>query len=143
MVCVILPTSEFIMEVFMKQEPVGNRFFCYLLTACGLLLFLDGCSRDISSASYDEASVGETRDAYPCIVEHVRRVKVGINMKEARLGMLGGAAVGGGLGHLIGQGRGGKGFATVGGGILGGVVGSALEKGLTDQDGLEYRVRLL
>ncbi|MDR3155527.1 MAG: hypothetical protein LBT90_00265 [Holosporaceae bacterium] len=126
----------------MTDTVTGNRF-AYLFAVCGIILCISGCSRDISSSSYDEASVGETRDAYPCVVVKVRRVKVVMNMKEGRVGIGAGALTGGSLGHVLAHGQQGQGFAMMAGGLVGALAGAALEKGLTDQDGLEYTVRLL
>ena len=68
-------------------------------------------------------------------------VPVVIDGKATRLGLVGGAAIGHALGHEIGDG-GGRRVAKAVGTVAGAVAGQAIEKKITQQDGLEITIEM-
>lgn len=114
-----------------------------VLGLCFSLSLLTGCARDISSDSYEEATVGGISSTYACTVVSVRKVKVQGNDKLSGnvAGMAIGALAGGALGNTIGGGR-GRTLATVAGALAGAAGGSYAQKKLEDQVGYEYTVKL-
>lgn len=115
----------------------------YVLGLCFSLSLLTGCARDISSDSYEEASVGSVASTYPCTVVSVRKVKVSGHEKlsDNTAGILGGALAGGVLGNMVGGGR-GRTLATAAGALAGATAGSYAQKKLEEQVGYEYTVKL-
>lgn len=113
-----------------------------LCLGCGMLV-LTGCARDISSSSYDEATVGSVASTYACTVASVRKVRVNGQSKlgDNGLGIAGGALAGGALGSTIGKGNGSVIAATVGA-LAGATAGAYAQKNLEEQIGYEYTVRL-
>lgn len=117
-----------------------------VVSSLGLLLMLQGCARDISSESYSADSVGEAQETYPGVVISARhvRVKAGERLQDnntgAALGAVGGGLAGVGIaGHNNGL---GTVAGLAGGAVLGGLAGAFAERALTNQDGIEYTVKL-
>jgi len=118
-------------------------YYSYIAVSCLTLLTLGGCARDISSSSYDEASVGSTSATYACKVVSVRKVRVNGQDKLGNnaLGLIGGGVAGGVLGNMIGAGK-GRTLATALGAAAGATAGAFAQQKLEQQEGLEYTVQL-
>lgn len=102
------------------------------------LLFLAGCASNISPATYSVGSVGQVNRTIAATIISARAVDI-----DGSSGA--GAATGAGLGAVAGSGAGGSGRANVagaiGGGVIGTLVGSAIEQSATRQTGIEYVVQ--
>jgi outer membrane lipoprotein SlyB len=121
----------------MKKIFVSSSIFC------ASLLFIVGCSRNISSSTYDAQSIGYANETHECTVVSMRRVILedGDYLENNKTGALLGAVTGGVLGNTVGAGR-GRTAATVLGAVAGGVGGAMAEKAMKKQEGLEYTVKL-
>ncbi|MBI5447309.1 MAG: hypothetical protein HY939_01090 [Gammaproteobacteria bacterium] len=114
-----------------------NRIF-FVLTLC-LSLFLAGCASNTSPNTYESSEVGVARKVLSGTVIGRRAVKVDNNSGVGGLaGTAAGAAAGSAIGgdsttHLIGA---------IGGAVVGGVVGNAADKGLHQQQGFEYIIKM-
>jgi outer membrane lipoprotein SlyB len=106
-------------------------------------MLLSGCSRNISSSNYSSGSVGEAMTTYQGSIINVRKVKMqeGDKLTDNVAGMVVGGLLGGVAGNMVGKGHGNT-AATVGGALLGAGAGAAAQKALSEQDGLEYSVKL-
>ncbi len=106
-------------------------------------LFLTGCASRIGTNQYVAAGVGETMTSYMGVVVSKRVVSVKENQKlgDNSMGAGIGALVGGVAASNIGGGY-GQVAATVGGAILGGFAGAAIEDHVGTQEAFEYTVQL-
>ncbi|OZB78602.1 MAG: hypothetical protein B7X29_04270 [Halothiobacillus sp. 13-55-115] len=95
-----------------------------------MLAALTGCVTPMSGDVYSRNNAMQ-----------MQTVQYGIAGTKTPIGAIGGAVVGGLLGSGVGGGL-GRDLATVGGAIGGGVAGSAIEEGVTQQNGVEIVVRL-
>lgn len=102
-----------------------------------------GCGRNIGSSNYSSASVGEAMTTYAGVVTNVRKVQIqeGDKLTDNVAGGVVGGLLGGLGGHLIGGGRGNT-VATAGGALLGAGAGAMAQRALSEQEGLEYTVKL-
>lgn len=121
------------------MKKISGGVLCF----CCVVSLLTGCARDISSGSYEEATVGSVASTYACTVVSVRRVRVNGQDKLGNngLGLAGGAIAGGVLGNAVGGGR-GRTIATAVGALAGATAGAYAQKNLEEQVGLEYTVKL-
>lgn len=112
----------------------------FVLTAT---FVLTGCERDISSNTYSAASVGETSFTYQGVVVSVRQVRVKESeyLKGNKEGIAIGGLAGAALGSNIGGGS-GNAVATVLGGVAGATAGAYAQQKLSQQNAMEYVVKL-
>ncbi len=104
------------------------------------VLLLSGCMPE--SRSGDVYSRDQARVAHTVYYGTILRVEeVTLEGTNTGAGTLAGGAMGGALGSAVGGGS-GRTIATVGGAILGGIAGTAAEKGMTTQVGVELEVEL-
>lgn len=108
-----------------------------------LLISLSACAPNLGGSDYSTAGVGEISTTLKGVIVATRVVKIRPDNSEksgtgAAGGMLGGAL----LGSTLGGGRKTPIATGVLGGIAGAVAGHALERKLTEQDGIEYQVKL-
>jgi outer membrane lipoprotein SlyB len=126
-----------------RWEIIMKKILILSLVFCGSFLFIGGCSRNISSSTYDSKEIGSVNETYECTVVNVRRVVLeeGDYLEDNKVGAIVGAATGGVLGNTIGKGT-GRTAATVLGAVAGGFGGAMAEKALKKQEGVEYVVKL-
>lgn len=102
-------------------------------------LFSTGCT---TSSSGNVFTRDEALHASVMVEGTVIEVRAGkIEGEQSGLGAVGGAAMGGVVGNLFGGGKGNT-IATVGGTLGGAAAGAAIEKGITDKNGLQITVQL-
>lgn len=90
-------------------------------------IVLTSCARNISSDVYASRQVGEVSTTYAGVIRSVRPVTVehGENLEDNTLGLAGGGIAGGVLGSAVGRGN----FVpTAAGAIAGAVAGSFVER---------------
>ena len=107
------------------------------------LAMLSGCANRIGANQYSVAGVGESMTTYIGTIISKRTVQV--NQADRMADNATGAAVGMGVGTVAGLGiGGGRGniAATIGGALIGGIAGAAIEDKLGQQTGFEYTVQL-
>lgn len=118
---------------------------CVVSLCLGLVtvMSISGCGRNIGSNNYSSASVGEAMTTYAGVVTNMRRVQIqeGDKLTDNVAGGVVGGLIGGVGGHMIGGGRGNT-AATVGGALLGAGAGALAQRALSEQEGLEYTVKL-
>jgi outer membrane lipoprotein SlyB len=109
----------------------------------GAVFIIGGCSRNISSSSYDAQTLGSASSTYHCTVINVRKVKVeeGERLEDNKTGGIMGAIAGGALGSAMGGGR-GRVVTTAAGALAGAAAGAYAEKSLKSQEAFEYVVEL-
>lgn len=104
------------------------------------VLLLSACMPE--SRSGNVYSRDQARVAHSVYYGTILRVEeVTLEGTNTGAGTLAGGAMGGALGSAVGGGS-GRTIATVGGAILGGIAGTAAEKGMTTQVGVELEVEL-
>jgi outer membrane lipoprotein SlyB len=112
-----------------------------LITLVTGMLLLSGCSIP-ESTSGNVYSRDQARTSHSVNYGTLLRVDlVTIEGTQSGAGTLAGGAMGGALGNAVGGGS-GRTIATVGGAILGGIAGAAVEKGVTTAQGVELEVEL-
>lgn len=113
------------------------------LVAFAVVVVLSGCSRNISSSNYSSDSVGEASMTYQGTIISMRKVTVqeGDKLQDNMLGMGVGGVLGGVGGSMIGSGNGNT-LATVGGALGGATLGALAQRALSEQEGIEYSVKL-
>ncbi|MDD3575874.1 glycine zipper 2TM domain-containing protein [Halothiobacillus sp.] len=104
-----------------------------------MLAALTGCVTPMSGDVYSRNNAMQMQTVQYGTIESLRGVRIAGT--KTPIGAIGGAVVGGLLGSGVGGGL-GRDLATVGGAIGGGVAGSAIEEGVTQQNGVEIVVRL-
>lgn len=119
----------------------------YKIALCSLIslaLCLTACAPRIGGSDYSMRGVGEVSTIKTGFITSMRRVNVLAKSAQdnsigagSLLGGLGGAV----LGSQIGQGKGSVLAGTLGA-VGGAVAGHYAEKGLTDQEGFEYTIKL-
>lgn len=117
------------------------RRFAAVALAVSPLVFLAGCANKSASSNvytYGQAQreqivrMGTVISSRPIIIQ---------DEQSSGVGMGAGAAIGGVAASTIGGGR-GQTLATIGGALLGGLLGNAIENRVGKTDGLEITVRL-
>lgn len=114
-----------------------NKIF--ITTVLLLSLAISGCASSLSGSAYNRDQARGEMSVRLGVVEGVRHVN--IEGTKSPVGGLAGSVVGGVAGSHLGRGSG----STVGaifGAVAGGLAGSAIEEGVTRQNGLEITVRL-
>jgi outer membrane lipoprotein SlyB len=111
-----------------------------ILSICMIFIisFL-GCASSMSGSAYSRAQARQVQTVREGTVVAVRPIQ--IEGTKSGLGTIGGGLVGGAIGQTIGGGS-GRILSTVVGGVGGAVAGSAIEEGVTRQNGLEISVQL-
>lgn len=112
----------------------------FILLFIGVLLFTS-CARQISTDVYASRQVGEASFTYSGVIKNLRVVVVeqGENLEDNGLGIAGGGIAGGVAGSAVGK---GNFFPTAAGAVVGAVAGAFVEKKLKQQNALEYVVEL-
>jgi outer membrane lipoprotein SlyB len=111
-----------------------------ILSVCMIFVIsLVGCASSMSGSAYSRSQARQVQTVREGTVVAVRPVQ--IEGTKSGLGTIGGGLVGGAVGQTIGGGS-GRILSTVVGGVGGAVAGSAIEEGVTRQNGLEISVQL-
>lgn len=100
---------------------------------------LAGCATRESASVYGKHETGREQSVRMATVESVRTVKIAGS--NSQVGTVAGGAVGGIAGSTVGHGK-GSAVGAILGAVGGGVAGSAIERGVTEKDGLEITVKL-
>lgn len=103
------------------------------------IITLAGCASSMSGSAYNRDQARGEMTVRLGVVDSVRQVQ--IEGTKSAVGGLGGAALGGVAGSTMGHGTGST-VGAIAGAIAGGLAGSAIEEGVTRQNGLEITVRL-
>jgi len=112
-----------------------------MVAVLGVAAVLSGCANpSASSAVYTYGQAQREQIVRLGTVESVRPVVIQQD-KTTGAGVLAGGALGGVLGNAVGGGS-GRAIMTVGGALLGGIAGDAIEHQVTRTNGLEITVRL-
>lgn len=102
------------------------------------LFLLAGCAENISPNVYDSQDVGQANRVMPATIVSMRPVTI-----NASTGV--GGLVGAGAGAVAGSAIGGDArtniIAGIGGAVAGGLLGNAIEKGVSKKQGMEYVLR--
>lgn len=109
-----------------------------LLALAGLALLAAGCSPSYSPDTYASRAVQQANKVEAGVVVGRRAVQISA---DGSTGAAAGAAAGGVAGTRVGGGDITSAFAGIGGGLIGGLLGAASEKGVGSTDGFEYIVR--
>lgn len=114
-----------------------------ILVILGVLLALTSCAPHLGGSDYAVSDVGSIGQTLKGVIIAARVIKIRPNDAE-KMGT--GATVGAVTGTAVGTTLGGspKGSLLAGAftGLAGGVAGHMLEKKLTEQDGMEYQIKL-
>ena len=111
-----------------------------IIIALSIIMFLiGGCAPDRSTKIYTAGQSLQAEDVEEGMVESVEPAT--IRKDGTIIGSLGGTVLGAIGASTIGGGK-GKELATVGGAIIGGLLGSLIEKGVTDQHALKIVVKM-
>lgn len=102
------------------------------------LFLFTGCAQDINSDSYQMSSVGSADAVGQGVIVDVRTVKIQGRTSDGTL--IGGVA-GGVAASTIGRGSGSI-LASVGGALAGAFIGGITQRELSEQQALQYIVRL-
>lgn len=112
---------------------------------CASTMLLEGCAPRIGGSNYSVRGSGEMSQTYKGVIVSSRVVTISAKTAENEntpgAGSLAGGVLGGVAGSTVGGGRGSIVAAGVGA-VAGALAGHMMEKGLTDQEGFEYQVRL-
>ncbi len=109
------------------------------IIALVLIGFLAACTGNIGADKYETSSVGKINTAAEGVIINVRTVRVATS--DGVVGKVAGGVAGGIAGSTIGGGT-GSALATVGGVVLGGILGDKAQESLSAQDAYEYIVKL-
>lgn len=109
-------------------------------TVAVLSLLAVGCSNPYSNNQYNANRSGIVQNVTYGVITNLRQVTIQ-DSNNIPVGAVAGGAVGGLLGHMVGGGT-GKTLATVGGVVLGGLAGNAVQTQANKTQGLEVEVRL-
>jgi outer membrane lipoprotein SlyB len=113
------------------------------LVCLSAFLLLTACARNISPQEYTEQAIGEVSETYQGMVLSARNVMVrgADKLDQNGMGILLGGAGGGIAGNQFGAGS-GNAAATVGGVVVGGLLGALAQNALSEQPGVEYVVKI-
>lgn len=109
------------------------------------VLSLNACAPRVGGSNYSVSGAGEAADVQRGVIVAMRPVTIAAKSPEHEnepgVGAMGGALGGALAASSIGGGRGN--IAAMGAGaLIAGIGGHFIEKGLTDQEGFEYQVKL-
>jgi outer membrane lipoprotein SlyB len=113
------------------------------LVCLSAFLLLTACAKNISPQDYTEQAVGEVSETFQGVVLSARPVMVkgADKLDQNGMGILLGGAGGGIAGNQFGAGS-GNAAATVGGVVVGGLLGALAQNALSEQPGMEYIVKI-
>lgn len=115
----------------------------YLALGFIAILFLSGCTPDISAGNYSTAQAGQASRTVSGVIIAATPVRVsGSPGRASGIGTLAGAIAGAAAGSAIGGGARANVIGGVGGAVFGGVAGDYAENRLTQQVGMQYQVKL-
>lgn len=114
------------------------RHILFALSVTMVCLSLIGCARNISPDNYSADSAGQVNNAVKGVIVNARPVD--ISGSQSGVGGTAGAAGGAVAGSAIGGGTRANILGAIGGALIGGMAGSAIEEGVTRQQGMEYIV---
>ena len=112
-----------------------------IVTILSLITLLSGCARDLSSSTYTDASTQSLTMKGVIIAARPVLIKGNDKLSENTGGMLAGGAMGAVAGSGVGGGTGNS-MAIVGGAIVGGLAGAAIQGKLEESKGYEYIVEV-
>lgn len=122
------------------NEETTMRILKLIIMLTTFTMLMTGCMPSSKSgAVYTREQARQVQQVQLAMVESVRHVQ--IEGVQSPVGSVGGAVIGGIAGSGVGGGR-GSAIATTVGVIAGGLLGSAIEEGVTRKDALEITVRL-
>lgn len=112
-----------------------------LASIMGVAVIISGCAHETASSStYTYSQAQRQQSQATGTVQSVRQVTIQQD-RTSGVGAVAGGAVGGVAGNTIGGGR-GKVLTTIGGGLLGAVVGDKIESQVNKTTGLEIVILL-
>ncbi len=106
-----------------------------------MMLFVSGCARDLSSNVYTSDSTLSLTLEGKVLSSRSIIIKENDKLAANSGGMLAGGLAGGAAGSTVGGGN-GKAAAMVGGVIAGALIGAVAEGALSEQDGIEYIIKV-
>ncbi len=109
---------------------------CFLFLFAALLLA--GCVTNVNPDSYSVGAVGQVNRTIAGVIVSARAVEIS---GTTGVGGATGALAGGVAGSAIGSGGRAHALGAIGGAVAGALVGAAIEKGVTNQAGIEYVVQ--
>ena len=128
-------------SVPVKQARVRYSRLCAAAAAVLSLAFVAGCSNQSASSSvYTYGQAQQEQIVRTGTVVSVRSVTIQSDHSSGA-GVIAGGALGGVAGSAVGGGT-GRALATVGGAILGGLLGNTVENQVNKSQGLEITVQL-
>ena len=121
---------------FHSQRMIMKKLQFGLLLCMGLLA--SACTTNINPDTYSVGSTQRAQRSVSGVIVGARPVNV---QGTSQTGTLIGAAAGGVAGSAIGGSSRANILGAIGGAVLGGIAGNMVEKGITNQTGVEYTVR--
>ncbi len=102
--------------------------------------FVPSCANYANPFSADANEVGSVGEVIAGTVVQATKIRIDASNTDKNLGTIGGAALGAGLGQMLGGGS-GRVVSTVGFGLLGAGVGRGIGKYATQADGQELMIK--
>lgn len=99
---------------------------------------LAGCAANVDPNSYSVGSVGQVNRSVAGVIISARPIEIA---GTTSVGGTTGALAGGVAGSAIGSGGRAHAVGAIGGMVAGALIGAAIEKGITNQTGIEYVVQ--
>lgn len=124
----------------MPMIGTAPRRLRWSLASAIAILALAGCKDPYSANSYSPGAMQQVSKVDRGVIESFRTVDVRDQGLGSGIGAGTGAVAGGVAGSQIGR-SGGNALATLGGVLIGGLIGLAAEHALTDTQAIEYVVR--
>lgn len=125
-----------------REDFMRKSFYVVMAAFLVGLMLLGGCAPRVGGSDYDSSTVRTAQNVNYGTVADVRVVRINDDSgTNEAIGTVGGGVVGGVLGSMVGGGT-GRTLATVGGAVLGAGAGYAGGKALSTQDGYEITVDL-
>lgn len=110
-----------------------------LVTVLVLTAIMTGCAQNISPNTYQTNEVGVATKVKKGVVLSKRTVNID---NKSGVGGVAGAVGGAAAGSTLGSGASTNVIGAVGGAVIGGLLGNAIDKGIHNQQGIEYIVKL-
>jgi len=123
-----------------RSGPSYRRLIAVAAVAASMAILAGCANKSASSSVYTFGQAQQEQIVRTGTVVAVRAVTIQDD-KSSGAGMLAGGALGGVAGNAVGGGS-GRAIATVGGAILGGLLGNTVENQVNRRQGLEITVRL-
>jgi outer membrane lipoprotein SlyB len=115
-----------------------------IFSMVALMLVFGGCAKNINPNTYTPSDVGKVQSSSRGVVTDVKFVQIEGNRSGmgtaagAGGGALGGAAIARSGSNSVGK----SAVGIIGGALIGGLIGTLAEEGLTRQEGYEYQVQM-